>query len=105
MKGNGNKEKTNFRAKTAWKKFSKSLKTQQKTDPLTGSKLTKFAQVHHLDPYNYEDLSPQKYVALNPMSHNVIEFIFKARGGWRRALEEINKICQEMEKYQNDFKK
>jgi hypothetical protein len=100
MEKNGNKEKNNFRSKAIWKKFSKNFKQQQKTDPITSSRLTKYAQVHHLDPLHYEDLSSEKFIALNPMSHQTIEFIFRAKGGWKNALKNIENICLMMEKFQ-----
>jgi hypothetical protein len=97
------KEKNKFRLTSLWRSFSKQLKKQQKTDPITGAKLTKYCQCHHLDPYIYYELLPEKFVVLNPKSHELIELIFKSKNRWRYALKAIEQICKKMEEYQKKY--
>lgn len=89
--------KSKFRATKEWKEFRKMIIQEQKVDPITGSKLTKMANCHHLDmsEENYQNLIRDNFIALNPKSHDVIHFLF--RPDWRDRLDKIKEILTVME--------
>lgn len=93
------KHKQKFRQSAKWKKFRQWLKKERKIDPITGSRLVARCQCHHccmLDS-EYENLNPDNFEMLNPTTHKVIHFLFETRD-WRRALEEIKRILEKMER-------
>jgi hypothetical protein len=97
--------KTKFRRSSKWTKFRRHVKATQKTDPVTGSPLSPGFSVHHLDlrEEHYEDLGePGRFVGVNPQSHETVHFIYKAHGGWRKAILALIKILKLMDKYSND---
>lgn len=89
--------KSKFRATKEWKEFRKMIIQEQKVDPITGAKLTKMANCHHLDmnAENYQNLIRDNFIALNPKSHDVIHFLF--RPDWRERLDKIKDILTAME--------
>ena len=89
--------KSKFRTTKEWKEFRKMIILEQKVDPITGSKLTKMANCHHLDmnAENYQNLIRDNFIALNPKSHDVIHFLF--RPDWRERLAKIEAILRVME--------
>lgn len=89
--------KSKFRATKEWKEFRKMIILEQKVDPITGAKLTKMANCHHLDmnEENYQNLISDNFIALNPKSHDVIHFLF--RPDWRERLNKIEEILLTME--------
>ena len=89
--------KSKFRATKEWKEFRKMIIIEQKVDLITGSKLTKMANCHHLDlnEENYQNLNRDNFIALNPKSHEVIHFLFKP--DWRERLDKIKEILIAME--------
>lgn len=89
--------KSKFRATKEWKEFRKMIIQEQKVDLITGSKLTKMANCHHLDmnAENYQNLIRDNFIALNPKSHDVIHFLF--RPDWRERLDKIKEILSVME--------
>ncbi len=100
------KKKNKFRASQKWKKFRKDLKKKQKVDPITGSKLTPRAVCHHKDlrPENYEMVSEERQVMLNPQSHDLIHYVYGDGNkyyDWRERLENLRKLCEEMDKFRN----
>ena len=49
MSQNNQKAKSKFRASKKWKDFRDKKRKEQKLDPVTGAKLTRRANLHHLD--------------------------------------------------------
>lgn len=99
-------KKNKFRASQKWKKFRKDLKKKQKVDPITGSKLTPRAVCHHRDlrPENYEMVSEERQVMLNPQSHDLIHYVYGDGNkyyDWKERLENLRKLCEEMDKFRN----
>lgn len=93
--------KTKFRSSSKWIKFRKHMKGEQKTDPITGSRLTPTYSVHHkdLNEEHYQDISdPTHFVCLNKTSHDVIHFLWNSHNGWRNALDGIREILEDMER-------
>lgn len=97
------KHKGDFRKSLRWKLWRKFLINKQKIDPITGSKLTKGANCHHMDmrEENYENLDEKRFRMLNKKTHDMVHFFF-AMKDWRKALEETRKILEFMEEYNND---
>lgn len=96
------KDKTKFRASKKWKEFRDRKRKEQKVDPITGAKLTRMANLHHLDldETHYEDLSDEShFVFLNQAMHKTVHALFlksKPREWRKRVLALIN-ILKEME--------
>ena len=102
-KPNFQKEKTKFRSTKAWKEFRARMREKQKTDPVTGAKLTRNANLHHklLDEARYTDISDEShFVFLNQATHKVVHFLFlKSKPKeWRNRLERLIPILEEMER-------
>lgn len=102
------RKKSKFRASQKWKKFRKDLKKKQQTDPITGSKLTPRSVCHHLDlrEENYEMVSEERQVMVNPLSHDLIHYVFGDGNkyyDWRERLENLKKICERMEQYKENL--
>lgn len=95
--------KGDFRKTLRWKLWRKFLITKQKVDPITGSKLTKGANCHHMDmrEENYENLDEKRFRMLNSKTHTMVHFFYSMRD-WRKALDELRKILEFMEEYNND---
>jgi hypothetical protein len=100
------KQKRNFRATAAWKKFKNRLKANRKVDALTLKPLRAGWNCHHMDlaDRNYTDLSDEThFLTLNKMSHEVLHAILRyalADPDYLKRLEKIveehrkiNKIC------------
>jgi len=99
---NNQKAKQKFRASKKWKDFRDKKRKEQVTDPVTGAKLTRMANLHHLclDESQYEDISNEdNFVFLNQATHKVVHYFFlKSKPTeWRKRIEEITKILERME--------
>lgn len=98
------KRKNKFRRSVKWKKFRKELKKSQKFDPITGSRLTTRSTCHHLDLHieNYEKISEERQVMLNPESHDVLHYFYGNelnRHDWRKRVLNLIRLCKQMDKY------
>ena len=65
------KTKNEYRTTLEWKNFRKKLKEERKVDALTGRKLTKTWNCHHMRfrPELYTDLNEQFFKCLNNQMH------------------------------------
>lgn len=73
------REKANFRQSKQWKEFREMIRLRQNNiDPITQSKLSKKAHLHHLDlnPENYGNLDPDKFILLNTNTHKLTHFCY-----------------------------
>lgn len=98
------KRKNKFRRSNRWNNFRKELKREQKTDPVTGSRLTTTATCHHksLKPEEYELLSRDRQVMLNSLTHKVLHFIYgdtDRRYDWRKRILALIRLCKEMDRF------
>ena len=68
------KEKGKFRLTSVWKKFREKLKDERKVDALTGRKLTKTWNLHHVrfDSKLYTDLNEKYFLTLNNQIHDLL---------------------------------
>ena len=104
------KRKNKFRSSKTWKDFRDYLRKSQKTDPVTGSKLTRRATTHHLDLdiNNYEKISEDRQVMLNPETHSVLHYFYgneKNMHDWRSRIDKIVELCERMDKFNKENKK
>jgi len=71
-------EKKKFRTSKEWKKFRQRLLSERGPQcELCGTRYSgkrkRYLQVHHLDPDNYTDLNPDKFVLLCSSDHEMVE--------------------------------
>ena len=87
--------KNKFRNTFIWKDFRIKIKNKRKTDALTGRKLTKTWNLHHIrtDSRFYTDLDEDFYMALNNEQHNV----------WHIIYEEVRKDPQYIRKLEESI--
>lgn len=100
---NHQKDKTKFRSSKPWKDFRDKKRKEQEKDPVTGAKLTRMANLHHLDlnEEHYEDLSNEdNFVFLNQMTHKVVHWFFSKTNPkqWRDRMERLKPILEAMER-------
>lgn len=103
MRKNNQSKKTKFRATKKWKEFRNHMRELQKTDPVTGQKLSKLFNLHHLDlnEEHYEDISNEdNFICLNQKTHACVHFFFSKSKPkqWRERLKRIIPILKKMEK-------
>ena len=97
------KDKRRFRDSKKWKDFREHMKTlQNETCQITGARLTKLWQLHHmdLDESNYENLIDENFVCLSWNMHKVVHALFvksKPRA-WRSRVLNLIRILKKMEK-------
>lgn len=102
MRENHQKDKQKFRASKKWKDFRDKKRKEQVKDPVTGAKLTRMSNLHHmdLDESHYEDISNEdNFVFLNHATHKVVHWFFsKAHPKqWRDRMEKLKVILEKME--------
>lgn len=93
-------QKTNFRKTKDWKDFRKKMASRA-VDQITGRKLLKGWQLHHLDTENYTDLNESKFACLNRQTHEVVHWLYRYKD-WRTVIKNLADLIQEMEKL-NDY--
>ena len=94
--------KEEFRRTKRWKDFRNKLKEKQKTDPITGQRLVKRFNLHHCDenPSNYENLIEEKFVCLNPQTHEIVHWFWgdaNRRKNWREMIDKLANLLQRMD--------
>ena len=94
-------ERKRFRQTKRWLEFRKKLMEKQKTDPITGNKLSKTANCHHenLDHEQYTDLIEENFVMLNKESHSCVHLLFLKSDpkAWRKRIKGLIAILERME--------
>lgn len=73
-------KKSKFRQSKEWKEFRKRMfEKQGGKDTITGKKLCRGYNVHHLDmsAENYDQLIEENFVALNKQTHETLHFLFR----------------------------
>ena len=97
------KDKRRFRDSKRWKEFREHMKTlQNETCQITGARLTKLWQLHHLDldENNYQNLIDENFVCLSWNMHKVVHALFvKSKPKeWRIRILNLIRILKRMEK-------
>ena len=98
--------KRKFRASKKWKSFRKRVFDKQKGKCyITGKKLQKRAECHHLDQRaeNYKNLDIERFVMLNPMMHEVVHNIYRYWSKDKSILSKIEEVLELMESYSHDL--
>ena len=103
MRKSTQKAKTKFRSSKKWKEFRDRMRHEQQVDPVTGQKLTRMANLHHLDldEDHYEDISNEdNFVFVNQLTHKVIHWFFSKSKPtqWRERWERLKPILESMER-------
>ena len=99
------KVKDKVRRSKEWKELRKKIQSQYNgKDPITNSNLYKGFNVHHLDMSveNYDNLSIERFVPLNKMTHDTIHFLYRYYIKEKNILERIREILERMMFYLDD---
>ena len=97
----GNPDKAKFRQRKCWKDFREHMKeVSENKDFITKSKLYKTWNLHHLNPDNYEVLEDDRFVALNSMTHDFVEWLYKYYRKDPTVLERIRDVMERMKGYE-----
>jgi hypothetical protein len=94
----GNEYKNKFRTTKLWKEFRLKMRKERKVDGLTGNKLTARFNLHHCNPDDYENLTPEMFECLNKESHDIVE-AFARKKNWRDCVDNLTRILEKMEQY------
>lgn len=95
--------KDKVRRSKKWKELRKKIQSQYNDkDPITNSKLYKGFNVHHLDMSieNYDNLSMDRFVPLNKMTHDTIHFLYRYYRKDKHILERIREVLERMLEYE-----
>lgn len=78
MASDNERRKRSFRQTKTWKSFRHEIISKQKKDYITGRKLLKGCECHHMDlnPDHYKNLEEKNFVALNKQSHKFIHWLY-----------------------------
>ena len=91
-------DKKKVRSTKEWREFRELIRTAQKKDPITLSRLTKSFHLHHCDLHedNYDKYNFDNMLGLNSRSHDVIHFLFniKDKNGRRDYKNAIKRIIE-----------
>lgn len=91
--------KAKFRSTKAWKTFRKRMFDKQDgKDIITGKKLYRCYNVHHLDmsEANYDKLIEENFVALNKQTHEALHFLFRYYQKDPAILDRLKTILDRM---------
>lgn len=81
---------------------------QNGLDPFTGSKITKMANLHHINFHDsdYGDFNSDNFILLNTTSHRVLHFLMAAmhKLGPDTVLDFIKEMYRKHEKLNGDIK-
>lgn len=99
------KKKTKFRQSAKWKKFRHYKNVEQNGKCfVTGKKLLKMANLHHLDmdDSHYEDLSnPEHFVYVNKSIHEVIHTLWRYYKNDPSVMDRLLEVLERMAELNN----
>lgn len=94
------KAKKRVRNSKAWKTLRHEKNVEQKgLDPITGSKLTKLANLHHMDlnENNYHKLdNKDNFILLNRQTHETIHILYKWYCKDRKVISRLVELLEKM---------
>ena len=94
-------EQTKFRRTKAWKSWREYMKSVQGGKCyITGSKLRKTSQLHHLDPKHYDLLEQERFVFLLSSRHDVIHAIYRYYRKDKTVIDRITEVLEKMYQYE-----
>ena len=91
--------KAKFRKTKAWKEFRKRIFDKQDgKDVITGKKLYRGYNVHHLDmsEANYDKLIEENFIALNKQTHEALHFLFRYYQKDPTVLDRLKTFLEKM---------
>lgn len=91
--------KAKFRQTKDWKEFRKRIFDKQNgKDIITGKKLYKGYNVHHLDmsEANYDKLIEENFIAVNKNTHEALHFLFRYYKNDKDILNRIKQVLEKM---------
>lgn len=97
--------KAKFRASKEWKDFRHQMNVLfEGKDFITGKKLVKGFNVHHLDDRaeNYKNLDETRFIPLNPATHDYVHTIYRVWHKDKSMLKRLETVLQKMEECSND---
>lgn len=102
VRQNNQKWKQKFRNSCKWKEFRNKIKKKQKIDPITGQKLSKSFNLHHMfltdKEEEYTDISNEdNFIGMNSYSHKVIHYICTEKD-WKKRLLNLIMLVKKMAK-------
>ena len=91
------KTKGEFRKTSMWKEFRNRLKKERKVDAITGRKLTKTWNLHHMrfDPRKYTDLEEEYFMCLNNQMHDLLHVCVSETIKDPAFMERLNRVVKE----------
>lgn len=94
-------EQNKFRRTKAWKNWREYMREAQNGKCyITGSKLRKTSQLHHLDPEHYDLLEQERFVFLLSSMHDTIHAIYRYYIKDKTVIDRIVEILERMYKYE-----
>ena len=91
--------KSKFRKTKEWREFRKIIFDKQEgKDAITGKKLYKCYNVHHLDMSadNYDKLIEENFIAVNKATHEALHFLFRYYKNDKDILNRIKQVLEKM---------
>ena len=91
--------KAKFRASKEWREFRKRMFDKQNgKDIITGKKLYRCYNVHHLDMSadNYDKLIEENFIAVNKATHEALHFLFRYYKNDKDILNRIKQVLEKM---------
>ena len=91
--------KAKFRQTKDWKEFRKRIFDKQDgKDVITGKKLYRGYNVHHLDmsAENYDQLIEENFVAVNKQTHEALHFLFRYYKKDPTTLDRLKTVLDRM---------
>lgn len=91
--------KAKFRQTKTWKEFRQKMRDKQNgLDYITGKKLNKFWNLHHLDMSieNYEKLEEDNFICLNKQMHETIHTLFRYYKKDPTTLDRLKTVLDRM---------
>ena len=91
--------KAKFRKTKEWREFRKKIFDKQEgKDVITGKKLYKCYNVHHLDmsEANYDKLIEENFIAVNKATHEALHFLFRYYKNDKDILKRIKQVLEKM---------
>lgn len=92
-------KKAKFRQTKEWKEFRKKIfEKQNGLDIITGKKLYKGWNLHHLDMSveNYDKLDEDNFIAVNKTTHSIIHDLFRYYKNDKAVLSRLEQILDKM---------
>ena len=91
--------KAKFRQTKVWKEFRKRIFNKQDgKDIITGKKLYKGFNCHHLDmsAENYDQLIEENFIAVNKQTHDALHFLFRYYQKDPTVLDRLKEVLDRM---------